>query len=328
MAATMGTTRLVLDLRDQAAPTEVGVERLAELLAVRDNRLWLDISDPGEDEVALLRQHFGFHELTLEEVTRPHERPRCDAHPGYYFIVMYAAEHSGGEFQPRELNVFWGESFMVTIHRGSACIQGLLREARRRWEQHEDRPAHGVPALAYALFETLVDGYFAVQDRVREQIERIEEAIFKGEESAAADLFRLRKELLRVPRLLAPTSHVLEEVLRRERAIPAELRPYFGDVEDHLRHVLAEMDTYRDLLTTALDVQVFYSFNRLGHIMKRLTAVTVIIMVPNFVASIYGMNFDHVFPPSEWRFGFYLVVGFLACMVAWGFIHSRLMRWL
>jgi hypothetical protein len=54
--------------------------------------------------------------------------------------------------------------------------------------------------------------------------------------------------------------------------------------------VLAEMDTYRDLLGTALDVQVFYSFTRLGHIMKRLTAVTVIIMVPNFVASVYGMN--------------------------------------
>ena len=56
-------------------------------------------------------------------------------------------------------------------------------------------------------------------------------------------------------------------------------------------------------------MQVFYSFNRLGHIMKRLTAVTVIIMVPNFVASIYGMNFEHLFPPSEWKYGFLLVVG-------------------
>jgi magnesium transporter len=88
------------------------------------------------------------------------------------------------------------------------------------------------------------------------------------------------------------------------------------------------MDTYRDLLAAALDVQVFYSFNRLGHIMKRLTAVTVIIMVPNFVASIYGMNFEHLVPSSHWRWGFVVVVAFLGCMVAWGFIHSRLLRWL
>jgi Mg2+ and Co2+ transporter CorA len=110
-----------------------------------------------------------------------------------------------------------------------------------------------------------VDGYFAVEDRVRERIEGIEDAIFAGAEGAARDLFRLRKELLRVPRLL----------------------------------------------------------------MKRLTAVTVIIMVPNFVASIYGMTFAHLIPPSEWQYGFLVVVvAFLGCMVAWGFIHSRLLGWL
>jgi hypothetical protein len=49
---------------------------------------------------------------------------------------------------------------------------------------------------------------------VWEPMEGIEEGIFRGAEGAAADLFRLRKELLRVPPLLAPTSHVLEEVLR------------------------------------------------------------------------------------------------------------------
>jgi magnesium transporter len=54
----------------------------------------------------------------------------------------------------------------------------------------------------------------------------------------------------------------------------------------------------------------------------------VIILVPNFVASIYGMNFTHLFPPADWEYGFAVVVAFLLCMVAWGFIHSRLLRWL
>ena len=324
----MGTLRLVVDAPHQAVPEEVNAGRLAELLADRETRLWLDISDPGPAEVALLRRAFGFHELALEDVTKPHERTRCDAYGGYYFIVVYAAEHEGTAFLPRELNLFWGENYLVTIHRGSAAVLAVLSEARRRWEQHEGRQAHGVAGLAYTLFDSLVDGYFVVQDRVRERMEAIEEAIFKGAEGAAADLFRLRKELLRVPRLLAPTSHVLAEVLRRERAIPDGLRPYFGDVQDHAVHVLAELDTYRDLLSTALDVHVFYAFNGLGQTMKRLTAVTVIIMVPNLVASIYGMNFRHLVPPSEWRYGFVAVAAVLACMVAWGFIHSRMLRWL
>jgi magnesium transporter len=324
----MGTMRLIVDGPDDPRPAETSLDRLSALRADPRYRLWLDIGDPGPEEVDLLRREFGFHELILEEVTKPHERPRCVALGGYYFIVVYAAEHSGREFSPRELNLFWGESFLVTIHRRPAAVLSLLAEARRGWEQSEERRELGISSLAFSLFETLVDGYFAVQDRVRERMERIEAAIFSGDETAAADLFRLRKELLQVPRLLAPTGHVLAEVLRRERTVPAELRPHFADVQDHAQHVMAELDTYRDLLAAALDVQVFYSFNRLGHIMKRLTAVTVIIMVPNFVASIYGMNFDHLVPPSEWRFGFVAVVALLGLMLAWGFFHSRLLRWL
>jgi magnesium transporter len=324
----MGTMRLVVDARDQAPPSEVPVERLPELLADRTNRLWLDIGDPGPAEVELLRREFGFHDLALQEVTQTHERPRSDSYGSYYFIVVYAAELTGSEFQPRELNLFWGPNYLVTLHRRAPAVLTLLEGARVRWELHARREADGIACLAYTLFESLVDSYFAAQDRIRQRIDAIQASIFRGEEGAAADLFRLRKELLQVPRLLGPTSHVLAEVLRRDRAIPEGLRPYFAGAQDHAVHVLAEMETYRDLLGAALDVQVFYAFNRLGHIMQRLTAITVIIMVPNFVAGIYGMNFTHLIPGSDSPYGFFLVVGFLLVMVAWGFLHSKMLGWL
>lgn len=324
----MGTMRLVVDAGGEGVPAETPVERLAELLDGPMNRLWLDISDPGPAEVELLRRVFGFHELALEEVTTPHERPRCNAYAGYSFIVVYAAEHTGATFSPAELNLFWGANYLVTIHRRVPAVLTVLEKARRRWERHEGRHALGVASLAYTLFDSLVDGYFDVEDRIREQIQRIKGAVFTGADDAAATLFALREELLRVPRLLAPTTQVLAEVLRREHVVPEALRPYFADVQDHAQHVMAELDTWRDLLAAALDVHVFYAFNRLGLIMKRLTAVTVIIMVPNFVAGIYGMNFAHLFPPSDWPFGWFLVVAFLAVMVVWGFIHSRFLGWL
>jgi magnesium transporter len=324
----MGLMRLVVDRRDQGRPEETAIDRLHEVLADVNTRVWLDISDPGDAEVALLRREFGFHELALEDVTRPHERPRCDVYTGYYFIVVYAAERTAEGFRPRELNLFWGDHYLVTIHRSATAVLAALGDARRKWEQHDGRQSCGVSCLAYTLFESLVDGYFTVQDHVRERMDEIEEAIFTGAEGAAVNLFRLRKELLQVPRLLAPTSHVLAEVLRRDRAIPDALRPYFADVQDHAQHVLAGLDSYRDLLGAALDVHVFSAFNRLGLIMKRLTALTVIVMVPNFVASIYGMNFASLIPPHEWEYSFVLVSGFLACMVAWGFIHSRWLGWL
>ncbi len=324
----MGTLRLVVDAPAHGCPVDAPLDRLPDLLADKTNRLWLDIGDPGPEEVALLQRTFGFHEVALEDVTRAHERPRCDAYSGYYFIVVYAAEQSADTIVPRELNLFWGENYLVTLHRNTTAVLTALADARRRWEHHERHQEQGIASLAYTLFESLVDGYFVVQDGVRERMEGIEESFLRGAEGAAADLFRLRKELLRVPRLLAPTSHVLAEVLRREGTVPESLRPYFEDVQDHAVHVLAELDTYRDLLAAALDVHVFSAFNRLGLIMQRLTAITVIIMVPNFVASIYGMNFIHLWPPTAASWGFFAVVTFLLIMVAWGFIHSKMLGWL
>ena len=97
----MGTMRLVVDGPEPGPPVEVGLDRLGELLADRKSRLWLDISDPGQAEVALLRREFGFHELALEDVTKPHERTRCDAYGSYYFVVVYAAEHTGKTLHAR-----------------------------------------------------------------------------------------------------------------------------------------------------------------------------------------------------------------------------------
>ena len=82
------------------------------------------------------------------------------------------------------------------------------------------------------------------------------------------------------------------------------------------------------MLSAALDIHAETWFGRLGELMKRLTAITIIIMVPNLVASIYGMNFTKLFPPSDWEWGFPLIVGLIAVMIAWGFIHSRYLDWL
>lgn len=147
----------------------------------------------------MLRQAFGFHELALAEVTERHERPRCDTYNDYYFIVVYAAELQEKQFHPRELNLFWGKNYLVTIHRRPEAVVAVLEDTRRRWEQHDGRKVLGIACLVHTLFERIVDGYFLVQDRFRERMEGIEQSILEGGDTAAADLYRLRKDLLRCP---------------------------------------------------------------------------------------------------------------------------------
>ena len=324
----MARARLTVDAGAQGWQDDVDLARIGEFRRDRDSLFWLDITDPGPAEIELLRREFDFHELALEDVAKLelHQRPRCDRYAGYYFIVLYAAEHTADAYVPRELQMFWGENYLITLHQGDLAI---VHQARRRWEQHDHRQHHRVAYLAYALCDSLVDGYFPVQDWFGDRVEVIEEAVLTGKAGTTTDLFRLRKELLRIRRLLAPTGDVIAEVIRREQPrIPESLGPYLADMQDHLLHVLSELDGYRELLTAAQDVHSESMFGRLALVVQRLTAITVIIMVPNLLASIYGMNFETIFPPGNWELGFFVIVAIIAGMIVWGFIHSRLLGWL
>jgi magnesium transporter len=322
----MATTQLTLDARDTGWQESVDPDHLGKLLSDRANLLWLDICDPGPAELELLRREFGFHELALEDVAKRHNRPKYDTYRSCFFTVVYAAEHTAEEFVPRELQLFCGENYLVTIHHGPLAT---LDEARKRWARHDSRRELGIGYLVYSLFDSLVDGYFHLQDWVGERVEAIEKAALAGTPGAATELYRLHKQLLRIGKVLRPTDDVLAEVIRRgQPEFPESLRPYFADVHDHAVHVLGEIDSYRYLLAAAIDVHSQSVFARLGQVVQRLTAITVIIMVPNLVASVYGMNFDKLFPPSDWEYGFFAIVGLLACMVGWGFIHSKYLRWL
>src|SRR5919199_961676 len=124
----MATAHLTVDVPSQGWQDGLDSERISTLLEQPGNLLWLDLCDPGPAELELLRRTFGFHELALEDVAKRHQRPKCDTYSGYYFIVVYAAEHTAGGFLPRELQLFWGENYLVTIHEGDLTV---IHEARR-----------------------------------------------------------------------------------------------------------------------------------------------------------------------------------------------------
>jgi len=90
---------------------------------------------------------------------------------------------------------------------------------------------------------------------------------------------------------------------------------YFQDIYDHLLRVLDSIDTYRDLLSSALDSYLSVQSNRMNKVMKTLTASSIILMTVTLVASIYGMNFIHM-PELQWRLGYPLALGLMVAIAA------------
>ena len=92
---------------------------------------------------------------------------------------------------------------------------------------------------------------------------------------------------------IAPSREIVNVLLRRDHALFGnEFVPYFQDVYDHTVRVIDTLDTYRDLLASALDAHLSIVSNDVSQTVKKMTAVTAILMVNALIAGIYGMNFD------------------------------------
>ena len=306
-----------------------------------DLTLWLDLEAPDEAEIALLQKKFGFHPLAIEDAVRPHERPKVEAYPGYYLIIFYSALYVGEgptnqgappsatlpdpQIDLRQLAIFAGKNFIVTIHH-QPIVQ--VRATLARWTLVNAHSELSVAALLHALLDAIVDDYFTLMDQIVDWVEELEDTIFsRFREGAIAEIFAIKKDLLLLRRVVTPERDVLNILLRQEVPIfQGGSLVYLQDVYDHLVRVTDTVDTYRDLLSSALDSYLSLQSNQLNQLIKTLTLSSIILMSCSLIAGIYGMNF-HYMPELSWPLG-YLFALSMMLVVGFGlFMVFRSRRW-
>jgi len=290
--------------------------------------MWLDLVDPDEEDYRTLREQFNFHPLAIEDTTRRNHRPKVEGYPDYYFVVFYsieADEHSG-RLRLKPLYLFIGSNYLVTIH---PYPIRQIQETLRRWRDPKSPLGQDLGALVWALLDALVDDYFPVIDQIAERIADLETRIFEEfDENALQDIFNLKKDLLAVRRVVAPERDVLNVMLRREIPVFDEHDvAYLQDVYDHIVRITDSIDTYRDLLSSALDTFLSVQSNRLNQVVKVLTVTSIVLMSVTLVAGIYGMNFKHM-PELDWRYGYAWALGLMVLISVSLIVWFRRIKWL
>lgn len=284
--------RAIVNIGDQFE-TVTDHSQISDWLTQPKATLWVDILDPDNEAIHLLRDEFGFHALSLEDVVRQHQRPKIDIYPEYYFVVFYALAYPSEEasLKTDEIHIFLGSNFVVTTHEGDLPE---LDEVWSRWQRHSDVVGADIGSLLYEILDRIVDDYFPVVDTIAERVEALETRIFESFDKAAlSDIFSLKKDLLTLRRIVAPERDVLNVLLRRDPPIlPATSMIFFQDIYDHCLRVLDSVDTYRDLLTSALDGYLSIQSNNLNEVMRRLTVISTIFLPLTFLTGFFGMNFE------------------------------------
>lgn len=295
---------------------------------IRDGRLtpngdsagfvWVGLHEPSSAELTELAEVFGLHPLAVEDAINAHQRPKLERYDDVHFVVMktvgYVASGPGGAevVETGEIMIFCGRDFVVTVRHGA---HGALGPVRSELEKDPERLALGPAAVLHAVTDRVVDGYVCVADAVQEDIDEVEEAVFSPERTdESRRIYRLKREVIQLKRAVGPLAGPLRSLSGR-RFVPAEIKEYLRDVEDHLTRVREQVESYDELLNPILQAHMTQVTVADNQDMRKISAWGSLFMVPTAIAGVYGMNFDFM-PETKWHYGYPMVLGVigLACL--------------
>ena len=222
-----------------------------------------------------------------------------------------------------ETEIFVGRGYVISVRHGESASYARVRQCA---ESAPKRLANGEDYVLYALIDFIVDNYLTVVDRLREEVEAIEETLLTPplDEAKITRLYVLRRELQRLKLAVAPTAEVCRRLEHADLpGIDPTFRPYYRDIVDHLNRAVEQVDTLREMLSFGFEASLLIGSARQGEISRRLTGWAAIMAVPTAIAGIYGMNFKYI-PEIEWTYGYFVVmpVIFLIC----GYLYQHFCR--
>jgi len=306
---------------------------LAQALAHRSGLVWVDLTIRSEEDAAVLRDVFSFHELTIEDCVSPRVDPaRIDDYVDYLFLIVQALGeyHPERELEPIEIDFYLGPNYVVSCHREPVAAIEKFREHCIRDERQLRRTPDWV---LHGLIDAVVDEYLPIVDAVDDTIDELEEQILHRPDTALMrQILIAKRNALRIRRSAVPQRDVMNRLARGEfpKLVREGTMVYFRDVYDHLVRVDYLVEALRDLADGALNMYLSVVSNRLNEIMKVLTAVGAVFLPGALIAGIYGTNFpeDEVWPPYSSGWGFWVVVSLIIATTVAILAYMRYRRWI
>ena len=306
---------------------DIKVEDISQYVSRPECFVWVALKDPGPGELAALQNEFDLHELAVEDARHGHQRPKIDEYGDSLFAVLHNIEVVSEELRVGEVDIFVGKNYMLSVRNQA---EPGFAAVRARCEREPELLRHGAGFVFYALIDAVVDRYFPVIEALEGELERVEERIFTGSSTRAniEALYALKQKLMTLKHAVDPLLEAVGKLYGgRVPQVCAGTQEYFRDVYDHLIRVSQSIEGLRDMVTTAINVNLSLATVSENETTKRLAAYAALVAVPTMIAGIYGMNFEQM-PELKWAFGYPVAVGAMAAIDVYLFYRFRKAGWL
>ncbi len=294
--------------------------------AVRKERIWIDIEKASAEDLGFLSENCGFHHLAIEDCINRNQRPKFEDYEDHAFIVLHSfRDEKIKSISAKETHVFFNQEFIVSVHEHNESLIDILWN---RCLTESSLTSKGTDHVLYLLFDFLVDSNFPILDSLSDQIATLENQILinEVEPDFITNIIYLKRNLVRMRRVLSPQREVLNLIMRHENKFLSEkIRFYFRDVYDHLSRLVETIDMDRDLIANSMEAYFSLLSQKTNEIIKNLTLVSMIFMPLTFLTGFFGMNFTDL--PYENHIAMGISIGMILAIPGGMMFYFKSKNW-
>jgi magnesium transporter len=257
--------------------------------------LWLDFRPADPDGIALLRDDFHLHPLAIEAVSSFGQRPKVEDFGEVIYLVSYGVAGAGND-DLTEVHIFIATNYLITIRQDHCHALDALWERLGRpggLPTGSNRPTRLI--LVHHILDSLIDSFFPRLSDFDDHIDELQEKIFaRPSNDQLAELFAMQRWLVNVRKLVSPQRDMIAALVAGMVELPgmtADSDPYLRDLYDHTIRISDMIDSYRDLLSNAMDAYLSMVSNNLNVVMKQLAVIATIFLPLSFLTGFFGQNF-------------------------------------
>jgi len=306
------------------------LDDLARLRSEPSTSVWVDLESGTSQEVELIAGIFGLMHLTVEDLVHQGQRAKLEPFDGYNVLIMHGMKFDSRALtiETPELDIVLGKNFLITNHEGS--MPTVLQDPQG--PEHACAHLGKSPTYAlYAVVDRLVDSYYPVLESIDDAIETLEnDVITNPTPDVLQRIFSLKRSLSQLRKVISPQLEVFNRLIAREdEFIDPRYVVFFRDIYDHLVRTFEVVDSYRDVMSSAMDAYLSTVSNRQNDVMKRLTVFATIFMPITFLTGLFGQNFYHM-PQVEHDFGYlwWVVLGSMIALSGGQILYYRRRGWI
>jgi magnesium transporter len=295
-----------------------------------DSVTWINVDGlKHTDQIENIGKQYDLHPLVLEDIVNTTQRPKIDEYEGYLFIVLKMLYYDENEsIVIEQVSFVLGKNYVITFQESEGDVFNSIRERLRL----ANGRIRGLKSdyLMYALIDAVVDNYFSIIETLGNKIEDLETELFAGNtrEHISIEVQQLKREILKVRRAIFPLREIINRIEKGEHPlIYKRTITYYRDIYDHLIQVSENIDIYREMIWSLMDMYMTTISNRMNEVMKVLTIMSSIFIPLTFLAGIYGMNFEHI-PELKYHNGYFILLGVMFLLFIGLLFYFKRKKWL